>query len=91
MLHETSRNRNVSSGKSKKIKRKNKIKAINKIPRIKEILKHKLQLKKRRSRRHENRIIQMDLKKFYRVIGKTVIEIKKPPSVEDVQNIWENI
>lgn len=73
----------TSTWKSKKIKLKYKTKEVNEIPPIKEILKKKLQLKAQKTRPYkkrcqfyrQNKLFQMNLKKFYREIGKAVIEV----------------
>lgn len=39
----------------------------------------------------QKKIVQTLLKAIYMEIGKAVIAVKKPPSIEEVQTFWENI
>jgi hypothetical protein len=99
ILDELARGVNTNTKKARKIKQIYKFQNNDEILSAKETVKHKMQLKAQRVRRFEkrikfyrqNRIFQTDAGKFYREIGKTQIEVKTPPPMSEVQELWEKI
>ena len=71
------KDKEIRSGKARKVVRKYRIESNDKIPAIKEELKQKLQVKAQRVRRYvkrnkfyrQDKILETDTKKFYREIG----------------------
>ena len=65
----------------------------------KERLKQRMQLKAQRLRRYEkrnkffrqNKVFKEDAKKFYRELGKGILEVKEPPEEEDVEQFWNDL
>ena len=96
---EPQKDKEIRSGKAKKVIRKYKIESNDKIPTIKEELKQKLQVKAQRVRRYvkrnkfyrQNKIFETDTKKFYREIGKSDINVDEILSDEQVREYWSNI
>ena len=39
----------------------------------------------------QNKVFKTDAKKFYRGMGKQPIEIKEPPSINEVDKFWKKI
>ena len=99
ILEELQTDKDVRSGKARKVIRKYQIDSKEKIPAIKEELKQKLQVKAQRLRRftksnkfyRQNKIFETDAKKFYREIGKTAINVDNIPSEAEVREFWNKI
>ena len=99
LLEELQKDKEIRSGKARKVIRKYRIESNDKIPAIKEELKQKLQVKAQRVRRYvkrnkfyrQNKIFETDTKQFYREIGKSHINVDEIPSDEQVREYWSNI
>ena len=85
--------------KLKTILKKHKITADEQLIACKEVLKQALQAKAQRIRRYnkrskqfkQNKTFREDSKKFYRELGKKIIQIEKPPDIGEVKKFWQNI
>ena len=81
------------------MKKKNKMKNFKDWAPLKETLKQKIQLKAQRIRQYDKRskfyrqnsTFKMENKKFYRELGKTQVNVEKPPSKEEVEKFWTSI
>ena len=99
LLEELQKDKEIRSGKARKVIRKYRIESNDKIPAIKEELKQRVQVKAQRVRRYvkrnkfyrQNKIFETDTKKFYREIGKSDINVDEIPSDEQVREYWSNI
>ena len=99
ILDEISRGTVVKTKKAKRIKSKHKIVDKASLDSAKEKVKQVMQLKAQRLRRfdkrskfyRQNKVFQMDAKKFYREIGKGSISVDNPPDVNEMQGFWNNI
>ena len=85
--------------KLKTILRKHKIKTDEQLIACKEDLKQALQAKAQRIRRYskrseqykQNKMFREDSKRFYRELGKKMIQIEKPPDIGEVKKFWQKI
>ena len=88
-----------NSKRKERVKKKYKIVSVQDIETAREIIKMKIQAKAQRVRRHEkrskqykqNRLFQNDRKKFYRTLGKSQIQVEKPPKKEEIERFWKEI
>ena len=77
------------------MKKKYKSKKLDELTPLKETLKQKIQLKAQRMRRYEkrtkvcrqNNTFKTDKKTFYRELGKSQVNIEKPPSNEEMETL----
>ena len=46
---------------------------------------------KRSKQYKQNRLFQNDRKKFYRTLGKSQIQVEKPPKKEEIERFWKEI
>ena len=89
----------VKLSKRTKFLRKYKITSDAQLSEVREKIKQELQAKSQRLRRckkrinffQHNKLFAQDAKKFYRSLGKKVIDVKQPPPVEEVENFWAGI
>ncbi|XP_065067405.1 uncharacterized protein LOC135692976 [Rhopilema esculentum] len=99
LLEELQKDKEIKSGKARKVLRKYKIKSKDQVPAIQEELKQKLQVKAQRLRRYikrnkfyrQNKIFETDPKKFYREIGKSDFTLDEIPSEGQICEFWNNI
>ena len=99
ILDELMRGVKVKSRILNTMKKKDKIKKSNDLTPLKETLKQKIELKAQRLRRYEkrtkfyrkNNILKTDKKKFYRKLGKSQVNVEKPPSKEEVETFWTSV
>ena len=81
------------------MKKKYKSKKLDELTPLKETLKQKIQLKAQRMRRYEkrtkvcrqNNTFKTDKKTFYRELGKSQVNIEKPPSNEEIETFQTSI
>ena len=99
ILTEIGKGLNVRSRKGRKLRRKYDLNGGKDILVIREIIKQKIMVKSQRMRRYDkrikffrqNQIFKSDAKKLYREIGTKKIDIRKPPSTEDMEDFWRDI
>ena len=93
ILDELIRGVKVKSRILNRMKKKYKSKKLDELTPLKETLKLKIQLKAQRMRRYEkrtkvcrqNNTFKTDKKTFYRELGKSQVNIEKPPSNEEIE------
>ena len=97
ILSKIERNKDPKTRKARTVIRKYKITIVIDIPIIKDKLKQKIQVKAQRERRfdksnkfyRQNKIFQMDAKKFYRKIGKKQIMVKETLPKDSIEKFWK--
>jgi hypothetical protein len=89
----------VKLSKRTKFLRKYKVNSNAQLSEVREKIKQELQAKSQRLRRckkrinffQHNKLFAQDARKFYRSLGKKVIDVKQPPPVAEVEDFWAGI